>query len=119
MRAGPVRKAAAALALLVRFLVAVAISGVQTVGVIARATLKRRAPPAAFVRVPFAPMSEQGAALLACMVTLTPGTTAIDIDLQRGELLLHVLDASDTEAVLRGIRRDFEPGLVTLFGREG
>jgi hypothetical protein len=33
-------------------------------------------------------------------------------------LLLHVLDASDTDALVEGIRRDFEPGLRTLFGTE-
>jgi len=62
-------------------------------------------------------MSEQGAALLGCMVTLTPGTTTIDIDMASRELLLHVLDATDTDAVVDGIRRSFEPGLIALFGR--
>jgi multisubunit Na+/H+ antiporter MnhE subunit len=110
-------KPVAAVLLLLRFLLAVVVSGFQTVGVILRASFgSRRPPPAAFVRVRFAPMSEQGAALLGCMVTLTPGTTTIDIDMHSRELLLHVLDASDTDAVVDGIRRNFEPGLVTLFG---
>lgn len=108
----------AAVVLLARFLKAVAVSGFQTVGVILQASFGSRTPPAAaFVRVRFAPMSEQGAALLGCMVTLTPGTTTIDIDMASGELLLHVLDATDTDAMVEGIRRDFEPGLITLFGR--
>lgn len=107
----------AALLLLLRFLRALVVSGVQTVGVILRAsTGQRRAPPTAFLRVRYAPMSAQGAALLGCMVSLTPGTTTLDIDEERRELLLHVLDASDTDALLAGIRRDFEPGLIALFG---
>lgn len=111
-------KLVAALVLLLRFLKAVVVSGFQTVGVIVRASFGTRRPPAAaFVRVRFAPMSEAGAALLGCMVTLTPGTTTIDIDMAAHELLLHVLDASDTDAMVEGIRRDFEPGLVALFGR--
>ena len=111
-------KLMAALVLLLRFLKAVVVSGFQTVGGILRASFGSRRPPAAaFVRVRFAPMSEQGAALLGCMVTLTPGTTTIDIDMASRELLLHVLDASDTDAMVEGIRRDFEPGLLTLFGR--
>ncbi|TNF60048.1 MAG: hypothetical protein EP306_09615 [Burkholderiales bacterium] len=110
-------KTVAAAVLLLRFLRALVVSGLQTVGVILRAGLGSRQPPAAaFLRVRFAPMSEQGAALLGCMVTLTPGTTTIDIDMEKRELLLHVLDASDTDAVLDGIRREFEPGLVRLFG---
>jgi hypothetical protein len=38
--------------------------------------------------------------------------------MERRELLLHVLDASDMDAIVEGIRREFEPGLLALFGRE-
>ncbi len=111
------RKPIAAIVLLLRFLRAVVVSGLQTVAVILRAGLPGgRPPPVALLRVPFAPMDERGAAILGCMVSLTPGTTTIDIDMARHELLLHVLDASDAEGMVRGIRREFEPGLVTLFG---
>lgn len=107
----------AAIVLALRFLRAVVVAGLQTVRVIARS---RRGgagvPETAFVRVRYAPMSAQGAALLGCMVTLTPGTTTIDIDSERCELVLHVLDASSVDAVIESIRRDFEPGLATLFG---
>lgn len=107
----------AATLLLLRFLRAVVVSGLQTVRVILAAGRPGGTPPpVALLRVGFAPMSAQGAALLGCMVSLTPGTTTIDIDMQRRELLLHVLDASDTDALVAGIRRDFEPGLVALFG---
>jgi multisubunit Na+/H+ antiporter MnhE subunit len=110
----------AALALLLRFLRAIVASGVQTVFVILKAGAPGgHAPPGALLRVGFAPMSERGAALLGCMVSLTPGTTTIDIDMQNHELLLHVLDATDTAALVAGIRRDFEPGLVAWFGAGG
>jgi multisubunit Na+/H+ antiporter MnhE subunit len=113
-------KLIAALTLLLRFLRALVVSGVQTLGVILRAGLGGgEPPPAAFVRVRYAPMSAQGAALLGCMISLTPGTTTLDIDEESRELLLHVLDASDTEGMVEGIRKDFEPGLVTLFGEPG
>ncbi|MCC5861260.1 MAG: Na+/H+ antiporter subunit E [Gammaproteobacteria bacterium] len=111
-----VRKTLLALLLALRFLRAVVISGWQTLRVILRS--RRRRPTMAIVRVGFAPMSEAGAALLGCMVSLTPGTTTIDIDMARRELLLHVLDASDTRGLLAVIRQDFEPALVTLFGTE-
>jgi multisubunit Na+/H+ antiporter MnhE subunit len=112
-------KLIAAVVLLVRFLKAVVISGFQTVQVILRASLgERRPPPAAFLRVKFAPMSAQGASLLGCMITLTPGTTTLDIDMDKREILMHVLDASDTDALVQGIREDFEPGLVALFGEK-
>jgi multisubunit Na+/H+ antiporter MnhE subunit len=107
----------AALVLLLRFLRAMVVSGVQTVAVIVRAGAGGGTPPpAAFVRVRYAPMSAPGAALLGCMVSLTPGTTTLDIDEDRRELLLHVLDASDLDALVQGIRTEFEPSLVVLFG---
>ena len=105
--------------LLLRFVRAVFISGLQTVAVILKSGRPGGAPPpVSLVRVRFAPMSDQGAALLGSLVSLTPGTTTIDIDLERRELLLHVLDASDTDALVAGIRQDFEPGIRRLFGRE-
>lgn len=109
-------KLIAAVVLLARFLKAVVISGFQTVQVILRSSVGERKPPAAFLRVKFAPMTEQGASLLGCMITLTPGTTTIDIDMDKREILMHVLDASDTDALVKGIREDFEPGLIALFG---
>ena len=105
--------------LVLRFVRAILISGFQTVAVILKSGRPGgEEPPAALLRVRFVPMNETGAALLGSMVSLTPGTTTIDIDMERRELLLHVLDASDTDAVVQGIRKDFEPGLRTLFGRE-
>ncbi len=110
-------KPIAAVVLLARFLKAVVLSGIQTVQVILRASFgQRRPPPAAYLRVHFAPMSPMGASLLGCMITLTPGTTTLDIDMENRIILLHVLDASDTDAIVQGIRNDFETGLVPLFG---
>ncbi|MEZ5535364.1 MAG: Na+/H+ antiporter subunit E [Thiolinea sp.] len=101
--------------LLLRFLRAVAISGLKTVQVILH-TRRTQPPNAALLRVKFVPMTETGAALLGCMVSLTPGTTTIDIDMEQHELLLHVLNATNSDALLRVIRCDFEPGLAILFG---
>jgi multisubunit Na+/H+ antiporter MnhE subunit len=114
----PMKRLFAAAVLLLRFVKALVVSGLQTVVVILKSGRTGGPPAAALVRVRFAPLSEPGAALLGSMVSLTPGTTTIDIDMERRELLLHVLDASDIEATVAGIRRDFEPGLRTLFGRE-
>lgn len=110
------RKPLAAVVLLFRFGKAVMVSGVQTLMVILRASVAKTPPPAAFLRIRFPPMSAHGASMLGCMITLTPGTTTLDIDMESCEILMHVLDASDTDAVVRGIREDFEPGLVVLFG---
>jgi hypothetical protein len=75
----------AALVLLLRFLKAVVVSGLQTVGVILRSQL--RFAQAASGRLCAGALRaherRKGAALLGCMVTLTPGTTTIDIDMER------------------------------------
>lgn len=107
----------AATMLLLRFLLAVAVSGLQTVRVILWVSAGReRRPRVAYLRMGFAPMSETGAAILGCMISLTPGTTVIDVDMERREMLLHALDARDTKALVAGIRRNFERYLVVLCG---
>lgn len=104
-------------ALLVRFIKALVLSGLQTVQVIlASGPGGAPARTGTFVRVRFAPMSATGAAILGCMVSLTPGTTTLDINMDLHELLLHVLDETAVQEMLGGIRTDFEPGLVAVFG---
>ncbi|MGD2054498.1 MAG: Na+/H+ antiporter subunit E [Gammaproteobacteria bacterium] len=74
------------------------------------------APRRGFVRFAYEDLNETGVVLLAAMVTLTPGTSTVDIDPQRRELLLHVLDSDDIEVTLSAIRRDFLLPLQRLFG---
>ena len=110
----------AALVLPLRFFRAMLVSGVQTVGIILRSGLRGASPPpAVYVRMAFAPMSAQGAALLACMICLTPGSTVIDIDMEQRRMLVHMLDGRDAAAAVQAIRREFEAPLRVLFGRGG
>jgi multicomponent K+:H+ antiporter subunit E/multicomponent Na+:H+ antiporter subunit E len=101
------------LLLLYRFIWAVIISGLQTLWII---LTQRHAANAAFVRLSFEPMSETGAALLGAMITLTPGTTTVDIDMEKREMLVHILDARDLAGIAESIRTQFEIPLVKLFG---
>lgn len=101
--------------LLARFVTHSVTAGITTT----RLILRRRPPPAGLVRVRFAPMSETGAAVLGAMVTLTPGSSVIDIDMARREMLLHLLDTRQAEATVAAIRRDFERDVAALFPRAG
>jgi multisubunit Na+/H+ antiporter MnhE subunit len=101
-----------AVILLARFLWQVLASGLATAWLIVR---PGRRPRPALIRMRFERLNETGAALLGCMITLTPGTTTIDIDMERGEMLIHLLDDSDPAAVVAGIRRQFESNLQRLF----
>lgn len=107
----------AAVVLPLRFGQAVVGSGVQTIAAIVRQGLAiGTPPPPAFVRIGFAPMSARGAALLGCMISLTPGTTVIDVDMPRRQMVLHMLDPSQAAAAVAAIRQQFEPPLLAWFG---
>lgn len=110
-------KLTASVLLPVNFGLTLVSSGVDTIGIILRHGLAiGTPPPAAFVRITFAPMSAAGAALLGCMISATPGTTVIDIDLARREMVLHMLDTRDAAATVATIRRRFEAPLLAWFG---
>ena len=48
------------------------------------------------------------------MLALITGTTNLEIDTEQHEIRLHILDASQTEATLAAIRRDFVAPLRAL-----
>lgn len=52
--------------------------------------------------------------LLSHSISLTPGTTTIDIDAARGRLVLHALDAPDPEELRRGIDRTLRRGILAF-----
>jgi multicomponent Na+:H+ antiporter subunit E len=46
--------------------------------------------------------------LLANLITLTPGTLSVDVSVDRRFLLIHAIDVSDREALIRSIREGLE-----------
>lgn len=97
--------------LLLRFAGHCLLSGIAT----ARIILSRSQPPTGVIRLHFAPMNSTGSALLGALVTLTPGSTCLDIDPQSREMLLHLLDIRTVDTTVASIRRDFEQDLCLLF----
>lgn len=51
------------------------------------------------VAVPIAERTPTGVAVSAVCTTLSPGAFLVDVDRERGVMLIHVIDASDPEAV--------------------
>jgi multisubunit Na+/H+ antiporter MnhE subunit len=98
--------------LALRFAAAIVTGGFVTAWFIVR---PGKRPDPALLRLRCTGLTDVGTVLLAGIVTLTPGSTTIDLDLARGELLLHVLDGSDPAAVAADIRRHFERPLRLLF----
>lgn len=109
------RRVQAACILLVRFAWQVVLAGITTAWIVVR---PGRRPQPALVRMSLGKVNQTGAALLASLVTLTPGTTAIDIDLERRSLLLHVLDSRDAARTVANIRRHFERYLEVMCPEE-
>lgn len=107
------RKLVAALVLAGAFVVQLVLSGVATLRIILAPRVSARP---VLMRYEFAPLSEAGAALLAALVTLTPGTTVVDIDMASHSLLLHLLDGGDEAGTAAGIRRHFERHVQVLCG---
>jgi multicomponent K+:H+ antiporter subunit E len=76
----------------------------------------RAAPRPAWVRVPLALEQPRAVALLATIVTATPGTVSCVIDESRRTLLVHALDCADPAALREDIRSRYEAPLQEIFG---
>jgi multisubunit Na+/H+ antiporter MnhE subunit len=110
-----VSRVTAAVVLTLRFLAQVVASGLATAWLIVAGP---RALHPGLVSYIYAPMSERGALLLAALVTLTPGTTVIEIDPRQRQMLLHVLDGAGADAALSDIHRELERYVAVLFPAE-
>jgi len=67
---------------------------------VAGCCLRGRLPAPGLVTIPIGPRADSAAAW-AVRVGLAPDTIVVEADEERGELLLHVLDARDPDAVRR------------------
>jgi multicomponent K+:H+ antiporter subunit E len=68
-----------------------------------------------FVRVPLDATHPYAISLLASIITMTPGTVSADVDETRREILVHVLDLADPEALVRDIKARYEAPLLEIF----
>ena len=99
--------------LLIRLLMELALSGWSTARVIL--TPRGRVQPG-FARLDYGDLGPGAASLLGMLITLTPGTTSLEIDTARHEIRLHLLDASQAEATLAAIQYNFVAPLRVLTG---
>lgn len=83
---------------------------------VARVVLGRgRRVHAGFVAIPLTLTDPHGLALLACIITSTPGTIWVEHDPQRSVLLIHVLDLVDETVWVETIKRRYEQPLLRVF----
>jgi multicomponent K+:H+ antiporter subunit E len=69
-----------------------------------------------FVEVPLDLADPFVATMLGGIVTLTPGTVSIDIDMERRILHVHALDVPDPDALIAEIKARYERPLKEMFG---
>ncbi|HSI57993.1 MAG TPA: Na+/H+ antiporter subunit E [Ideonella sp.] len=84
--------------------------------VVARIVLSPAArPQPAWVRVPLALRDPTATALLATLITTTPGTVSCVVDDERWEIVVHALDCADAAAMVAQIKARYEAPLKEIF----
>jgi len=75
----------------------------------------RKPRRAGFVTIPLQMRSPSGLALLAIVITSTPGTAWVDYNVARNELLIHVFDLVDEVELVKQIKTRYERPLMEAF----
>lgn len=68
-----------------------------------------------FVIVPLTLRDHSGLAILACIITATPGSAWLEYDASRGTVLIHVLDLIDEKAWAETVKNRYERLLLEIF----
>lgn len=76
---------------------------------------RRSAIRSGFLEVPLDMRDPHGLAVLATIVTSTPGTIWVDLSMDGAILTLHVLDLRDESALIDIIKRRYERLLMEIF----
>lgn len=69
-------------------------------------------------RVPLETEHEEVNALLAMIITTTPGTVTAGIDQDRGDILVHALSTDDEAAEIEIIKQRYERPLIEIFSAQ-
>jgi multicomponent K+:H+ antiporter subunit E len=77
--------------------------------------LERTGYTSGFVEIPLELRDPYGLAILACIITSTPGTLWVEFDAATGTLTIHVLDLIDKAAWVRTIKGRYEWALLEIF----
>ena len=77
--------------------------------------LESRQWSSGFVKIPLDLRDSYGLAVLACIITSTPGTVWVDFNEESGALTIHVLDLIDEAVWARTIKGRYERLLLEIF----
>jgi len=107
------RRAWAALVLLAHVLIDIVHSNFAVAGIVLRA--RRQPPDSGMMQIPLELRDPHGLAMLACIITATPGTVWAGLSADGAVLTLHVLDLHDEQAWIRTIKQRYEQPLREIF----
>ena len=63
---------------------------------------------AGIVRVPIGERTDRGVAVSGMVISLSPGAVLVDVDWERRDLIVHVIDASDPDGVRARLQRFYD-----------
>ncbi|WEK06693.1 MAG: Na+/H+ antiporter subunit E [Candidatus Devosia phytovorans] len=75
----------------------------------------RREQTSGFLVLPLELRDRSALAILACIITATPGSAWLEYDAARGTVLIHVLDLVDEQAWIDLIKNRYESLLLEIF----
>lgn len=101
---------------MVRLLAAFASDVIRSNIAVIRLILSGREARSAFLSIPLDLREPNGLAILACIITATPGSAWIEYNSSRSTVLVHVLDVVDEAGWIAGLKRDYESRLLEIFG---
>jgi multicomponent K+:H+ antiporter subunit E len=76
---------------------------------------RRRQVTSGFMNIPLELRDRYGLAVLACIITSTPGTLWVNFDPKTGTLMIHVLDLVDESTWVETIKGRYERLLLEIF----
>ncbi|SHO66461.1 multicomponent K+:H+ antiporter subunit E [Pseudoxanthobacter soli DSM 19599] len=82
---------------------------------VGRIVLRGRPERTGFVAIPLTVRDRTALAVLACVLTATPGTAWVEYRSRTGTLLLHVLDLENEQDWIDLIKKRYEPRLMEIF----
>jgi len=89
------------------------LSALKVASLVIRPRMKQHLNPA-IIAFPLTAQTDAQIALLANLITLTPGTLSIDVSEDRSTLFVHVLALTDREALIADIRNGFEKKVLEV-----
>ncbi|HEY7663404.1 MAG TPA: Na+/H+ antiporter subunit E [Xanthobacteraceae bacterium] len=110
---GRLRRPAAAVELVLLVLEDIVRSNIAVAGIVLSPATRQRV--AGFLSMPLELRHPGGLAVLACIITATPGTSWARYDAARNIVTIHVLDLADEEEWIRTFKQRYERRLREIF----